>query len=128
MKDSKKISADVLKGIMGGILIAAGSLSAIGFTENAVSCILVVALVIAGAFVGIVLDTIGANSYVVCMLSVILFAAARYFNIGFIEYMASGAVMYMGCVFALPEADVFTNAVTGAAAAAGFLGAVIAII
>lgn len=26
MKDSKKISADVLKGIMGGILIAAGSL------------------------------------------------------------------------------------------------------
>ena len=124
MKDSKIILTDVIKGIVGGALIASGSLSAIGFTGLAASYILVVSLVASGAFAAIVMDSLGVNSIAACAASVIMFLIGRYFDIKFIEYMASGAVMYLGCVLSMPESDVFTNAVTGGSAAFGFLTAV----
>ena len=48
MKISKKIVLDLIKGMLGGVFIAVGSLSAIGFTENAVNCVSAILLLIIG--------------------------------------------------------------------------------
>lgn len=122
--ERKNIPAKIVNGTAGGAFIAAGSLSAIGFTEGDVLYAVVILLVTAGALLGIILDACGHGGYALFLLCGALIAAGKVLDIGFAEYMASGAVMYTGCVLALPEADTFTNAVTGAAAAAGFLTAV----
>ncbi len=122
--ERKNITAKIVSGAAGGAFIAAGSLSAIGFTGSGAVYGVVIAFVIIGALLGIILDTCGHGVYALFLLSGAMAAAGRFLNLVFLEYMASGAVMYMGCVLALPESDIFTNAVTGAAAAAGFLTAV----
>ena len=128
MNDGKKIFTNVIKGIAGGTLIACGALSAIGFIGVASGYILSGAFVAAGALIAISADSLGVNSITACIVSVMLFLAGKYFGINILEYMASGAVMYMGCVLSMPESDVFTNAVTGGAAALGFLAAVAVIL
>ena len=123
MEESRYVPINVLNGLAGGACISFGSLTAIGFTENTSMYGMVVAFVIIGALLCIVLDTLKCGTTVIALASAALFLIGR--AIAPIGYAASGAVMYMGCVLALPEADTFTNAVTGGAAAVGFLTAVV---
>ncbi len=124
----KDVPADVVRGGAGGAFIAIGALSAIEFTAEGEGYAIVIAFVIAGALIGIVLDAVKSGGIAPLVVSAVLFAIGRAFGVEFAEYMASGAVMYMGYVLALPEEDIFTNAVTGAAAAAGFLAAVVVLL
>lgn len=128
MKVSKKVVLDLFKGIIGGIFIAVGSLSAIGFTENAVNCVPAIVLLIIGAFAGILLDTLKVNKIIVCIISVSAFCLVFFPGLEYVKYASAGIVMYIGCALALPEKDILTNAVTGASAAAGFITAVLAIL
>ncbi len=128
MKIDKKTAADLFKGAIGGVFIAVGALSAIGFTENAVNCVPAIVLLIIGAFIGIILDMLKVNKFILCIISAIAFASVFYAGLEYAQYAAAGVVMYIGCALALPEKDVFTNAVTGASAAIGFIAAVLVII
>lgn len=128
MKINKKTAADLFMGLVGGIYIAVGSLSAIGFTEDAVNCVPAIVLLIIGAFVGIVLDAIKINKLLVYVVSIIAFVSVFFARLEYAQYVSAGVVMYVGCALALPEKDVLTNAVTGASAAVGFIAAVLTIL
>lgn len=128
MKINKKTASDLFKGLIGGVFIAVGSLSAIGFTEDAVNCVPAIVLLIIGAFVGIVLDMLKVNKLMVCIVSAAAFASVFFARLEYAQYASAGIVMYIGCALALPEKDVLTNAVTGASAAVGFIAAVLSIL
>lgn len=128
MEIDKRTAVDLFKGVIGGVFIAVGALSAIGFTENAVNCVPAIILLIIGAFVGIVLDMLKVNKIILSIISVVAFVVVFYIGLEYAQYAAAGVIMYMGCALALPEKDVFTNAVTGASAAVGFIAAVLVII
>ena len=126
--NSIKYLSGVIKGAFGGIMIAVGVLSAVGYTENTNDEFLVTALVIVGAVAGIVTEMSGINKYAECAVTVGLFVISICFGTEPLMYFASGAVMYMGCVFALPEEDTAVDAFTGIGAAVGFLSAVTAVL
>lgn len=128
MKDDKKILADIIKGAVGGVFIAYGSLMAIRYADSSAAYAVVIAFVIAGVISGIVSDFMGINYMAVIALSVVLIVLGKICAICHMEYMALGLIMYMGCTLALPDKDVYTDAVTGAAASAGFLTAVLIIL
>ena len=128
MTDKKRIWPAVLMGLSGGAFIALGALSAIAFTEKAEGSAAAIAMVIAGAVLGIAADMKKMGRAALVVIPAVLFAIGRLTGFAAAEYAAAGAVMYSGCVFALPEEDNLTNAVTGAAAMAGFAAAVILMI
>jgi len=128
MEFNRKTAADLFKGLVGGVFIAVGALSAIGFTENAGNCISAIIFLIIGALIGIVLDMLKISKFILSSISVIAFATVFFAGLEYAQYAAAGVVMYIGCALALPEKDIITNAVTGASAAVGFIAAVLCII
>ncbi|GFI61636.1 hypothetical protein IMSAG049_00797 [Clostridiales bacterium] len=123
-----KIYRDITKGTAGGVLIAIGALSAIGCTEGTNSWALGSIFIALGAFIGILLDLWGINCYKAVALYVLVFCFGKYMAAWPAQCFSSGALMYLGCVFALPELDCFTNALTGASAAAGFIAALLVLL
>ena len=128
MKDGKKIFACIIKGLLGGAFIAAGSFWAVDTADNNAGYAFAAAFIIAGAFMGIIVDMLNIKTVILIPILVMLFVFGKSYDIGSAVYVSLGALMYAGCVLALPEADVYVNAVTGASAAAGFLAAVLLIL
>ena len=128
MRVNKRRLAESAEGLIGGVFIAVGAFSAIGFTENPDKSFAAVAFLIVGAFIGILIDILRINRYIVSILSAVLLAAAYFSKIELLGYIVSGTVLYAGCLLALPEKDMSENALTGAAAAVGFITAVILIL
>lgn len=128
MRVNKRRLTESVEGLIGGVFIAVGAFSAIGFTENPDKSFAAVAFLIVGAFIGILIDILKINRYIVSMLSVVILAAAYFSKIELLEYIVSGTVLYAGCLLALPEKEMSENTLTGAAAAVGFITAVILIL
>lgn len=128
MKDGKKTLTDIIKGVVGGTFIAYGSLMAINYADNSTAYAVVIAFVVCGVILGILSDLIGINFLAVLALAVILIVIGKIFRLCYMEYAVLGLIMYMGCTLALPDKDVYTDAVTGIAAIVGFLAAVLIIL
>lgn len=114
-----KTSFDIINGMAGGALIAAGSTSAIGYMERGPSSVLL--FVVIGIMGCIAAEYFLRPRGVMFALSAGIFLAGMLLNIESIRYVASGFVIYAGCALALPERDIFTDAVTAASAAVGFM-------
>ena len=127
MKDRKKTFACVLKGLLGGAFIAAGSFWAIDMADNNAGYAFAATFIIIGAFMGIVTDMLNIRLTVLIPILIVLFVFGRSYDVRPAVYVSLGALMYAGCILALPEDDAYVNAVTGASAAAGFLAAVLLI-
>ena len=126
MKNVKKKSELLIRGILGGALIAYSALSAIEFTVS--NYYFVITLVAVGALTGIILESFTINTYLTLGLSAALLFVGNRINITSLVYITTGVVMYMGCVLSLPEEDAITNALTGSAAITGFLASVLVIV
>lgn len=122
----KGILYDIINGIAGGAFIAVGSVSAIDYMERGPSSVLL--FVVIGIMGCIAAEYFLRSRGAVCALSAGMFLVGMLLGIPLIRYLASGFVIYTGCALSLPEKDIFTDAVTAASAAVGFMMALTAIL
>lgn len=126
MKKLKPILCDILNGAAGGAFIAAGSMAAIDYMERGPSKALLLAVL--GIVLSIVFEYALKSRAAVCAVSLGLFLLGFFSNSEIIKCLASGFVIYAGCALALPEKNVFTDAVTAASASVGFMAVLIAML